>query len=74
MKYQPACDIWAVPVDLLRHAQRGQAVYAGTRDNRGVFWGVKPSGTVVVAWLGNSANHADRRAYHRALRAYALGR
>jgi hypothetical protein len=76
MKFAPSFDIWAVPVDLLKHTQPGQWVYAGDRSNKGRFLGVKRSGVVVVAWLGNIRNkgdHASRLEYTRALRNYALG-
>jgi hypothetical protein len=79
MKFLPAFNIWSTPVELLKHAQPGQWVYAGTRDENsmGRFLGVKPSGTVVVAWQGNTRNRGDRAAkldYIRTLRAYARGR
>lgn len=73
MQYQHSFDIWSIPVALLKHAQPGQHVYAGTRDNKGIFLGVKKSGTVVVAWQGNARNHGNRADYLQALRNYAKG-
>jgi hypothetical protein len=79
MRYLPAFNIWTTPVELLRHAQPGQHVYAGDptdRNSRGVFMGVKRSGVVVVAWSGNTRTRATRteqRDYLQTLRAYALG-
>lgn len=73
MKYQHAFNIWEVPVDLLKHAQPGQHVYAGSKDNKGIFYGVKKSGTVVVAWQGNW-KRKDRADYLKTLRDYAKGR
>jgi len=71
MKFTHAFDIWSVPVDLLKHAQPGQWVYAGNKADKGRFLGVKKSGTVVVAWQGNTARQADKAGYLRTLRAYA---
>lgn len=74
MKYQSIFDIWAVPVDLLKHVQAGQMVYAGTKANKGRFLGVrKSSGIVVVAWQGNIQNHSNKLGYIKTLRQYAKG-
>lgn len=76
MKFAPSFNIWEVPTDLLKHAQPGQWVYAGDRSNKGRFLGVKQSGTIVVAWLGNIRNqgdHAKRLEYVKTLRTYAKG-
>jgi hypothetical protein len=71
MKFTHAFDIWSVPVDLLKHAQPGQWVYAGNKADKGRFLGVKRSGTVVVAWQGNTQRHADKAGYIKTLRSYA---
>jgi hypothetical protein len=71
MKFTYAFDIWSVPVDLLKHAQPGQWVYAGNKADKGRFLGVKRSGTVVVAWQGNTARQADKAGYIKTLRSYA---
>jgi len=71
MKFTHAFDIWSVPVDLLKHAQPGQWVYAGNKADKGRFLGVKRSGTVVVAWQGNTARQADKAGYIKTLRSYA---
>lgn len=73
MKYQSMFDIWAVPVDLLKHVQAGQMVYAGNKSNKGRFLGVRKSGTVVVAWQGNIQSHSDKLGYIKSLRNYAKG-
>lgn len=73
MKYQSIFDIWAVPVDLLKHVQAGQMVYAGDKSNKGRFLGVRKSGIVVVAWQGNVQNHSDKLGYIKSLRNYAKG-
>ena len=73
MKYQSIFDIWAVPVDLLKHVQAGQMVYAGDKSHRGRFLGVRKSGSIVVAWQGNVQNHSDKLGYIKSLRNYAKG-
>jgi hypothetical protein len=73
MKYQSIFDIWAVPVDLLKHVQAGQMVYAGDKSNKGRFLGVRKSGPVVVAWQGNIQSHSDKLGYIKSLRNYAKG-
>ncbi len=71
MKFTSAFNIWEVPANLLKHVQAGQWVYAGDRSNKGRFLGVKASGTVVVAWQGNTQRQADKAAYIKTLRSYA---
>jgi hypothetical protein len=76
MKFTPAFNIWSVPVDLLKHAQPGQWVYAGDKSAMGRFLGVKKTGSVVVAWLGNERGRGSKDArldYIRTLRQYARG-
>jgi hypothetical protein len=71
MKFTHAFDIWSVPVDLLKHAQPGQWVYAGNKADKGRFLGVKRSGSVVVAWQGNTRSQSDKAGYIKTLRSYA---
>ncbi len=71
MKFTQAFDIWAVPHVLLKHIQPGQWVYAGNKGDKGRFLGVKASGTVVVAWHGNTKAQADKAGYIKTLRSYA---
>lgn len=71
MKFSQSFDIWSVPVSLLKHAQPGQWVYAGDKSNKGRFLGVKASGTVVVAWQGNTQSRSDKAGYIKTLRSYA---
>ena len=63
MRFLPAFDLHAVPLELLRAVQPGQYVTASGAKGR--FWGVARSGVVVVAWSKKT------REQHRALRAYA---
>lgn len=73
MKYQSMFNVWDIPVDLLKHVQAGQMVYAGNKSNRGRFLGVRRSGSVVVAWQGNVQTHSDKLGYIKSLRNYAKG-
>jgi hypothetical protein len=73
MRFTSASNIWSVPVELLRFVQPGQWVYAGDKETVGRFLGVKKSGSVVVAWQGNTKNHTDKVGYIKALRTYAKG-
>lgn len=73
MRYQPSFNIWEVPVGLLPFVQPGQHVYAGDKQTKGIFLGVKKSGSVVVAWNGNWRAHSYDRGYIKSLRNYAKG-
>lgn len=73
MKYLPAFDIWSTPAELLKHVQPGQWVYAGNKEDKGRFYGIKPSGSIVVAWQGNAKRSGNLKGYYRALRDYAKG-
>jgi hypothetical protein len=44
-----------------------------TKGSKGIFLGVKPSGTVVVAWYMNAKGQKSFRQYVQALRHYARG-
>jgi hypothetical protein len=37
MKYIQAFDIWNIPNELIKYIQPGQWVYAGDKDNKGIF-------------------------------------
>jgi hypothetical protein len=73
MKFTHAFNIWEVPSELLKHAQAGQWVYAGDKSNKGIFLGVKRSGTIVVAWYGNAKGQQSFKSYIKTLRTYAKG-
>ena len=76
MKFRKALDIWSLYGQyLLPNLQPGQWVYAGEPSSKGRFLGIKPSGTIVVAWHNNAKNHGrgQYKPYVRALRNYALG-
>lgn len=71
MKYQKSINIWAISDSEIKKLQAGQWIYGGDIKNKGMFLGVKPSGTVVVAWLGNASNQASYKGYIKALSNYA---
>jgi hypothetical protein len=76
MKYSAPVNAHAVTTETLAKLQPGQWVYAGDRSAMGRFLGVKRSGTVVVAWLGNErskGSYSARLEYIRNLRNFALG-
>ena len=73
MKYQAAFNVWSMPAAFYQHIQVGQWVYAGDKQNKGIFLGIKKSGTVVVAWYGNAKNQKSFKAYIKALHTYAKG-
>lgn len=73
MRYQKSINIWAISDSEIKKLQAGQWVYGDSLNNKGVFLGVKPSGTVVVAWLGNANQQASYRGYIKALSNYAKG-
>jgi len=74
MRYTTSQNIWTMDESQMRQMQPGQWVHAGRIEDKGIFLGVKASGSVVVAWAGNARSHgANRPAYIRSLREYAKG-
>jgi hypothetical protein len=75
MKYTKTVDINRLTDAQIRALPRGQWVYTDEDRPlwRGRFWGVKPSGTVVVAWQGNAKRHTNYWQYQRTLLNYARG-
>lgn len=78
-RYRPTVNVWQVTREQLATLQIGQWVSAGApdseRNNCGRFYGVRPSGSVVVAWNGNARGRGqDWRAYHAAVHNFARGR
>lgn len=74
-KYVRAFDITALPEAALSGVSIGQWVFCGgerTPDGMGRFLGIKPSGVVVVAWLGNGRRRW--RSYCRTLHQYAMSK
>lgn len=65
MRFQPTIDIWALTPDEVAKLQPGQWVTAGGA--KGVFCGVKKSGSVVCMWQDNAQgrkSYADYRKMH----------
>ena len=73
MKFTAPINVWGLLPEQIARLQPGQCVYAGDRQATGRFLGVKPSGTVVVAWQGNVNSQSNKRAYLQALRNFAKG-
>ena len=73
-KFVPAINVWGATPETLSALIPGQWVYAGDRSSMGRFYGVKKSGTVVVAWLGNARKHAMQRDYFRTVYNFAKGK
>lgn len=71
MKYIQAFNIWNIPHELIQYIQPGQHIYAGNKDNKGIFQGIKKTGIIVVAWKGNIDNQSNKREYIRKLRDYS---
>lgn len=70
MKYIKTLDIWALGPQDIKRLQPGQWVTAGPQGDKGIYCGVKPSGTIVVAWWHN-AKARDYRTYVHTLMEYA---
>lgn len=76
-RFQPTINIWTLSNEQLAALIPGQWVSAGepdaTRTNCGRFYGVKASGSVVVAWNGNARTQrsGDWFGYNRSLYNYA---
>jgi hypothetical protein len=73
MKYSKAKNIWSMTAAEVSMMQPGQWVYADRREDSGQFLGIKPSGTIVVAWRQNRLAQENGIQYIRNLRRYALG-
>lgn len=69
MKYAKTINIWEMSPEALTTLQIGQWVTAG--GSKGIFLGVKKSGSVVVAWYHNALRYKNFREYVRTLRNYA---
>ena len=63
MQFKPSFNIWCLTTESLQSIQPGQWVYAGDKNTMGRFLGVKPSGSVVVAWKHNKAHVTALRVY-----------
>ena len=71
MRYTKIVNIWAMQDAEIATLQPGQWVEAGPGGNRGQFWGITRTGTVVVAWYQNAKNSGNYKKYNETLRNYA---
>ena len=71
-RFLPAMNIWEMSSDDIATLQPGQWVYAGIKEDKGIYLGMKESGSIVVAWYLNAIGRASFKAYVRALRNYAI--
>ena len=72
-QYRKAVDVWKLPDHELQKLQTGQWVYAGSPDNKGIWCGMRSTGTKVVAWKGNIDGRKKRQEYIRSLIKYSKG-
>ena len=71
MQYTTPQDVWKMSTAQMQKLQPGQWVYAGDKSSKGRFWGVKKSGTIVVAWYMNAVNSGDYNGYQKTLKEFA---
>lgn len=71
-RFLPSLNIWNMKQDEIGKLQPGQWVYAGNKENKGIYLGLKKSGSVVVAWYGNIKQRKSYKEYVRSLRNYAI--
>lgn len=73
-KYIKAVSVWNKDIDVST-LQRGQWVYSDENksESKGVFCGVKPSGSVVIAWYMNAKSKQSYKKYVNSLMTYAKG-
>lgn len=72
--FRPTINIWSLNPKQIASLRPGQWVKAGNQGDKGVFCGVKKSGTVVVAWYENAKRgQGGFRSYVAALMNYAKG-
>ena len=73
MKYQKSINIWNMSDSERAKLQPGQWIYAGEKTSKGIFLGIRESGSVVCAWYQN-AKSREYKSYIRTLRDYALAK
>jgi hypothetical protein len=73
MKFTDTINIWELSQKQIAKLKPGQWVSAGQLDanNKGIFCGVKKSGSVVVAWEYNARATGNFRQYVDTLMNYA---
>lgn len=73
MKFQAAINIWSLDKVERGKLKRGQWVYAGNPEDKGIWCGRRPSGSDVVAWYHNAKNRGSFWGYVQTLFSYAKG-
>ena len=73
MQFKAAVNIWSLSSVERSKLQRGQWVYAGNPDDKGVWCGQRSSGSDVVAWYANAKNRKSYKQYVSSLMDYAKG-
>lgn len=73
MKFKPSVNLWNLSSEERAKLQPGQWVYAGVKEDKGIYLGQKPSGSDVVAWYRNAKGRVSFRQYINDLRQYAKG-
>lgn len=72
MRYQKAVNVWSLTALERAQLKPGQWVYAGNPQDKGIWCGVRSSGSDVVAWYQN-AKRRNFRQYVQTLLTYARG-
>jgi hypothetical protein len=77
MKYQKTVNIYSMTKEQVSALPCGQWVSTSSdvsdSNHIGRFYGVKKSGSIVVAWNGNARRAPEWKAYQKALYNYAKG-
>lgn len=66
-------NVWTASDELLSTLKPGALVYAGQKNNLGVWCGIRKNGVKVVAWHGNIHGRRDAKKYIDNLMKYARG-
>lgn len=73
MRFQKAIDLWSLSENQRKELKRGQWVYAGHPKDKGIWCGIRSSGSGVVAWYDNAKNRNNFWDYVKTLHEYAKG-
>lgn len=73
MRFQSAVDIWSLSSVERSKLQRGQWVYAGNPEDKGIWCGQRSTGSDVVAWYRNAKSRKGFWKYVKTLYSYAKG-
>lgn len=73
MAFKKAINIHTLSDEQIKTLKPGQWVYASDKEDKGVFCGVRESGTVVVAWYKNAKGYPSYNEYLQVMMGYAQG-